>query len=107
MEDVFQNLKKAQPQSSSPNPYELQLQYDSINRERSMIKCDGFIVNDKVNLIDLSDSLEKSKLSDPVIPQRQNIQNVHGIQNNLIQQPRLHNHVIQQQRLQNNFVHQQ
>ena len=107
MEDVYQNLKKAwvQPQSSSPNPYELQLQYDSINKERSMIKCDGFIVNDKVNLIDLSNSLEKSKLSDPVMPQRQNIQNLQ--QNNIIHQQGNQIQGIQQQGLQRPVMYQQ
>ena len=56
MEDVYKNFKKAlRAEATSPSPYEIQQRFDSINREGpKLTKCDGFVVNDNVNLIDLS-----------------------------------------------------
>ena len=68
MEEVFQDLKRSKYQvgNSSPSPYEIQQRFDSQNRGGNVIKCDGFVVNDNVNLIDLSspENLSQASLTD-------------------------------------------
>ena len=64
MEEVYQNLKKAgqRRDTSAPSPYEIQQRFDSMNKAGTgpgpaaakVTQWDGFVVNDNVNLIDLS-----------------------------------------------------
>ena len=58
MEEVYKTFKSAlRAEATSPSPYEIQQRFDSINKAGpKMTKCDGFVVNDNVNLIDLSSS---------------------------------------------------